>query len=292
MMLSDNEAKLRETPVALTVASCRRPVQRPDSALGGHRRGSIDEVTPGMDRSGSVSGGQRNAKDGSTPALGATIAILNFPAVACDGWGGRQSGSFEVAAREGTLPGVPDRNVLIDGRPGMNAPGLSGAALQTDATHLHNLEISYVEINSSAPERVYYRYRLVGEDADWQEAGMRRQAFYTRLNPGSYQFVISASTGEGWSDLPVPLRIELRPAVYQTWLFKTLCGAALLTIAWFFEHNSRYLPYPALKLIERNKPQQCGSLCNRAVHRHLWCRHQRDGQDGCHRSSIVLRAMP
>ena len=131
-----------------------------------------------------------------------------------------------------TLPGVLIENVLIDGKPGMNAPGLPGAVLQTDATHLHDLEISYIGINLSAPERVYYRYRLVGEDADWQEAGMRRQAFYTRLNPGSYQFLVSASTGEGWSDLPVPLRIEVRPAVYQTWWFKVLCGAAFLTIVW------------------------------------------------------------
>ncbi len=127
-----------------------------------------------------------------------------------------------------TLPGVLIDNVLIDGKPGMNAPGLSGAVLQTDATHLHDLEISYIGINLSAPERVYYRYRLVGEDSDWQEAGMRRQAFYTRLNPGSYQFLVSASTGEGWSDLPVPLRIEVKPAVYQTWWFRALCCIAFL----------------------------------------------------------------
>ena len=131
-----------------------------------------------------------------------------------------------------TLPGVLIENVLIDGKSGMNAPGMVGAVLQTNSTRLHDLEISYIGINLSAPERVYYRYRLVGEDNDWQEAGMRRQAFYTRLNPGSYQFLVSASTGEGWSDLPVPLRIEVKPAVYQTWWFKALCGVALLTIVW------------------------------------------------------------
>ena len=130
------------------------------------------------------------------------------------------------------LPGILIENVLIDGKPGMDAPGRPGAVLKTDAAHLHDLEISYIGINLSAPERVYYRYRLVGEDSNWQEAGMRRQAFYTRLNPGSYQFLVSASTGEGWSDLPVPLRIEVKPAIYQTWWFKVLCGVAFLTVVW------------------------------------------------------------
>jgi signal transduction histidine kinase len=88
---------------------------------------------------------------------------------------------------------------------------------------LHDLEINYIGINLSAPERIYCRYRLLGEDKTWQEAGKRRQAFYTRLRPGSYQFQLSASSGEDWSDLAVPLRIEVDPDFYQTWWFAALC---------------------------------------------------------------------
>jgi signal transduction histidine kinase len=97
---------------------------------------------------------------------------------------------------------------------------------------LHDLEINYIGINLSAPERIYYRYRLVSEDKTWQEAGKRRQAFYTRLDPGSYEFQVSAGSGEDWSDLTAPLRIDVRPALYQTRWFQALCVSFGLGLAW------------------------------------------------------------
>lgn len=121
------------------------------------------------------------------------------------------------------LPSVLIENVLINGKPVLDAPGMPGAVLHTNSSQIHNLEISYIGINLRSPERVFYRYRLVGEDKDWQDAGSRRQAFYTRLSPGSYQFQVSASNGGGWSDLPSPLRIEVSPLFYQTWWFRVLC---------------------------------------------------------------------
>jgi signal transduction histidine kinase len=130
------------------------------------------------------------------------------------------------------LPSVLIESVLVNGKTALKAPGRPGAVLYTDTTHLHDLEINFIGINLSAPERVYYRYRLIGEDKDWQDARKRRQAFYTRLNPGSYQFQVSASNGEGWNDLLVPFRIEVRPAFHQTWWFKVLCLASALLIAW------------------------------------------------------------
>jgi signal transduction histidine kinase len=130
------------------------------------------------------------------------------------------------------LPSVLIESVLINGRSALRAPGQPGAVLYTDTTHLHDLEINFIGINLSAPERVYYRYRLVGEDKEWQEAGKRRQAFYTRLSPGSYRFQVSASSGDDWNDLTVPLRIEVRPAFYQTWWFKTVCVMLALLLGW------------------------------------------------------------
>jgi signal transduction histidine kinase len=73
---------------------------------------------------------------------------------------------------------------------------------------------------------------ILGEDKTRQEAGKRRQAFYTRLRAGSYQFQLSASSGEDWSDLAVPLRIEVDPDFYQTWWFAALCVLPGFGIAW------------------------------------------------------------
>lgn len=131
-----------------------------------------------------------------------------------------------------TLPSVLIENVLVDGRPVVQAPGLPGAVLHTSSARFHDLEINYIGINLSAPERVRYRYRLMGENMTWQDAGSRRQAFYTRLSPGTYQFQVSASNGGEWSDLAAPLRIEVEPAFYQTGWFRALCVLALGACAW------------------------------------------------------------
>ncbi len=104
--------------------------------------------------------------------------------------------------------------------------------MHSKSTGLHDLEINYIGINLSAPERTQYRYRLLGEDKNWQEVGKRRQAFYTRLNPGSYQFQVSASNGEEWTDSLVPLRLEVSPAIYQTWWFNVSCLLLGLGVAW------------------------------------------------------------
>jgi hypothetical protein len=106
------------------------------------------------------------------------------------------------------LPSVLIESALIDGKPALRALGQPGAVLHTDSTKLHDLEINFIGINLNAPERVYYRYQLVGEDKDWQDAGKRRQAFYTGLSPGTYHFQVSASSGDDWSDLTIPLLIE------------------------------------------------------------------------------------
>jgi signal transduction histidine kinase/ligand-binding sensor domain-containing protein len=134
--------------------------------------------------------------------------------------------------RSVVLPSVLIENVLINGKPVLDAPGMPGAVLRTNSSQVNNLEISYIGINLRSPERVFYRYRLVGEDKTWQDAGSRRQAFYTRLSPGSYQFQVSANNGEGWSDLPSPLRIEVSPTFYQTWWFRALCLLSVLGLTW------------------------------------------------------------
>ncbi len=135
--------------------------------------------------------------------------------------------------RSRALSGVLIESVLVDGKSVLSAPGMPAAVLHTDSARLHDLEINYIGINLSAPERIYYRYRLVSEDKTWQEAGKSRQAFYTRIDPGSFEFQVSAGSGEDWTDLTVPLRIEVRPAVYQTWWFRALCVSFGLGLAWF-----------------------------------------------------------
>ena len=90
-------------------------------------------------------------------------------------------------------------------------------------------EFHYTGLNYSAPEKLQFRFKLQGLDADWVEAGARRTAYYSYLPPGNYQFQVSAHNGNGlWSEpgADATLVLALLPHFWQTRWFQF--GAALL----------------------------------------------------------------
>ena len=94
-----------------------------------------------------------------------------------------------------------------------------------------NLEIHYTALSFIKPEQVRFRYKLIGQDQDWVEAGGRRVANYSYLRPGTYTFQVLAANSDGvWSAQPAQLRIVALPAFYQTWWFRV---SALLMVAGF-----------------------------------------------------------
>jgi signal transduction histidine kinase/ligand-binding sensor domain-containing protein len=96
-----------------------------------------------------------------------------------------------------------------------------------------NLQIAYTATSLTVPERVRFRYKLEGLDKEWQDAGTRREAFYTNLDPGSYQFRVIACNNDGvWNQAGTELRFDVRPAFYQTATFKILCGLATFATLW------------------------------------------------------------
>src|SRR5208282_1072864 len=62
---------------------------------------------------------------------------------------------------------------------------------------IRDLEIDYTALSLVAPEKNQFRYKLEGQDRDWQDAGNRRQAFYNDLPPGNYRFRVVASNNSG-----------------------------------------------------------------------------------------------
>lgn len=97
--------------------------------------------------------------------------------------------------------------------------------------HTDNLQIDFTAAALSIPERVRFRYRLQGQDADWREAGTRRQAFYTNLGPGDYRFEVMAANEDGvWSAQPATLAFAIAPSLMQTLWFKLACVAAALGV--------------------------------------------------------------
>lgn len=91
------------------------------------------------------------------------------------------------------------------------------------------IQADFTVASLAMPERVRFRYRLDGIDADWREAGARRSAYYSNLAPGDYIFRVAASDYNGkWSDQQTVARFTVVPTMTQTWWFKVLCGLLLL----------------------------------------------------------------
>jgi signal transduction histidine kinase len=96
-----------------------------------------------------------------------------------------------------------------------------------------DLEIDYVGLSFTVPQKVLFRYRLEGRDGDWQEPGTRRQAFYSDLRPGTYRFRVMASNNDGlWNEQGASLDFVILPAWYQTRWFLVLCVMSGVVAVW------------------------------------------------------------
>src|SRR6202020_3238460 len=83
------------------------------------------------------------------------------------------------------------------------------------------------------PQRMGFRYRLEGRDRDWENPGLRRQAFYSDLRPGSYRFRVIASNNDGvWNETGATLDFKVAAAWYQTIWFRSLCFIGGVLLFW------------------------------------------------------------
>ena len=120
----------------------------------------------------------------------------------------------------------------------MNRPFVS----ETAAHHIKELSLRHTEsfvrfefaaLEFSTPLRNQYRYRLVGIDADWIEAGTRRFADYTNLPPGRFTFeVMAADSRDTWNPEPARLTVTIRPPFWRTGFFSAAALALLVLLVW------------------------------------------------------------
>ena len=98
---------------------------------------------------------------------------------------------------------------------------------------LRDLEIDYSALSFLAPQKVRFRYKLEGRDAEWQEPGTRRAAFYSDLRPGSYRFHVIACNNAGvWNDEGATLDFSVAPAWFQTIWFRISCAGGFVLLLW------------------------------------------------------------
>ena len=130
--------------------------------------------------------------------------------------------------KNNVVPTVALRSVRADGR-----------FIETESeTQLpkgtKSLEIDYTGLSLSIPDRVRFKYKLEGFDTDWQDAGNRRQAFYTRIPPRNYVFRVIACNNDGlWNTTGIAIPINLPPTFLQGWYFKILCFTVATAALWW-----------------------------------------------------------
>ncbi|WP_295999923.1 sensor histidine kinase [Rugamonas sp.] len=131
--------------------------------------------------------------------------------------------------RNALPPPVKVRALVSGGRSYALAPG-AGPRLPPRSD---SLRLDYTALTLTMPERVRFRYRLLGVDAGWVEAGARRSAYYTNLGPGAYRFDVQAANEDGvWNSAGAQQQFAIAPALVQTTWFRLLCGGAAPTALW------------------------------------------------------------
>lgn len=96
---------------------------------------------------------------------------------------------------------------------------------------------NYFTINFSVPEynaprAIHFSYYLKGMENTWNEITDRREASYTNVPPGSYEFMVRSTDLSGrWTNASV-LRITVLPPWYLTWWAKTLWLLIIIGVAY------------------------------------------------------------
>lgn len=94
------------------------------------------------------------------------------------------------------------------------------------------LTFGFAALRTPQPDRVMYRYQLLGYDKEWT-VGAQRTANYTKLPPGSYTLRVNAANAAGrWSSHVKELAIRIQPPLWASgWaygLYALLAGSALI----------------------------------------------------------------
>jgi signal transduction histidine kinase len=96
---------------------------------------------------------------------------------------------------------------------------------------VRDLRIDYTALSLAAPEKVRFRFRLEGQNADWTDVINERTVHYSNLAPGDYRFHVAAANNNGvWNERGDVLEFSIAPAYYQTNAFRVLCVIVLTGI--------------------------------------------------------------
>ncbi|MFY0626545.1 MAG: hypothetical protein JXR07_09630 [Reichenbachiella sp.] len=88
----------------------------------------------------------------------------------------------------------------------------------------------YIGLNYRHGKKNEYKYRLVGLQKDWVQAGQETKVSYTGIEPGDYAFQVLAANNDGiWSSVPASVNLKIIPPFWATWWFRGIMGLILFS---------------------------------------------------------------
>ncbi len=96
------------------------------------------------------------------------------------------------------------------------------------------ISLGFAALDFNIPGKNQFIYMLEGFDQRWIPAGTKHEVTYTNLDPGSYTFRLKASNNDGvWNEQGLSVAIHIRPAWWQTALFKIMTAALIFSLVFF-----------------------------------------------------------
>lgn len=127
--------------------------------------------------------------------------------------------------RTAHTPMVHIENIIIEGR---NVPeviardnGIQQQYEQVFPYDSSNIEIDFTALSFSDPQGISFKYKLIGLEENWIDAGNKRSVHFLRLQPGRYTFKVIAGSKEGvWNYNGATVSFVIAPPFWDTWWFR------------------------------------------------------------------------
>ena len=135
-----------------------------------------------------------------------------------------------------------------------------GAAKSITLKHTDSMfTLEFAALNFQMSDENKYRYRLIGFDKNWIDAGSKRTATYTNLDAGDYVFEVKGSNNDGiWGENVASLKISILPPWWLSfWAYAGYFCIVLLLLYWLWRAHQLKLVY------EQKKVEQERSLVRR-----------------------------
>lgn len=115
---------------------------------------------------------------------------------------------------------------------GIQKPGATRLDRLSLAPRERGFRLDFAALDFTAPEKIIYRYRLDGYDAQWITTDAAQASLtYTNLAPGSYTLRVQGTNRAGrWSGYELRLPVTVEPAFYQTAWFRAAVAVVLLVL--------------------------------------------------------------